>query len=184
MKFWFSRASSHSEIYCEVARFDSAEQAEKAANALRAFVREVDQNYKDYDWSEDDANCRVAGDRLCFSVYTAGYGLDEVDSIIEKEGGKVVAEGNELHSVSFTVTKQSWNEVNATVMVVNLLHDRVLDPESYLDAWVNKSKKEGGKCVWTLEAITDSYDDDSGEVNGVSFEELRQLGIIVSADCL
>jgi len=108
VEFWFSRAASHGDNYLEVAMFDNAEQAKKAAKALKAFIREVDQDHhNDYDWSIEDASCYAPEDRVYFSVYTAWFGLDDLESIIEKQGGKVVASGTDLRSIAFTITKPS-----------------------------------------------------------------------------
>ncbi|MDV3293440.1 MAG: hypothetical protein LYZ70_04140 [Nitrososphaerales archaeon] len=182
MKFWFARASSHSDTYVEVAQFDDGTAARRAVRALKAFIESVDRD-NTTDWGKEDASCNAVGDRLYFSVYTAGSGLDEVESLIEKQGGKVVASGTYLHSISFTITKPSWNEVKAAVMVVNLLHNRVLDRGSYMDGKVRKSTEEG-KCVWTLDAITDYYDEDSNQVREESLDELMRLGVGVSVDSL
>jgi hypothetical protein len=181
MRFWFSRAASHSNDYLEVGKFKSAEQAKKALEAIKKFIEEVDNNPSDYDWHSQDASYGVDGKRVYFSTYTAGYGLDEVESIIEREGGKVVACGSGLHSISFTIEKPSWNELKATIMVINLLHNKVLDPESYQDSIIKKSRKDG-KCIWTLKALTDNYDEDLIKIHGVSLDDLEQLGVRVSID--
>jgi hypothetical protein len=182
MKFWFARASSHSDTYVEVAQFGDGKAARRAVRALTAYIENVDRE-NTTDWGKDDASCNAVGDRLYFSVYTAGSGLDEVESLIEKQGGKVVASGTYLHSISFTITKANWNEVRAAIMVVNLLHNRVLDLGSYMDGKVRK-RREDGRCVCTLEAITDYYDEDSNQVREESLDELTRLGVDVSVDSL
>jgi len=179
MRFWFSRAASHSDNYVEVARFNGEEDAKKALNALKKFIEEKDEEHTDYDWDKNDARCDIDKDWLYFSVFTAGYGLDEVESIIIKNGGSVIASGAELCSITFTIEKPSWNEVKATIMVINLLHNKVLDPESYEASRVEK-KKKNGKCIWSLEVITDCYDQDLNEVRGESLDELKKFGIDVS----
>jgi hypothetical protein len=69
-------------------------------------------------------------------------------------------------------------------MVVNLLHNRVLDPGSYMAGKVRKKRREDGKCVWALDAITDYYDEDSNQVREESLNELMRLGVDVSVDSL
>ena len=179
MRFWFSRAASHSDNYVEVARFNGEEDAKKALNTLKKLIEKACKDGSDYDWGRYSTGCHVDKDWLYFSVFTAGYGLDEVESIIIKNGGSVIASGAELCLITFTIEKPSWNEVKATIMVINLLHNKVLDPESYETSRVEK-KKKNGKCIWSLEVITDCYDQDLNEVRGESLDELKKFGIDVS----
>jgi len=52
------------------------------------------------DWSPDDVRIGVSGNMLEIEVYTAGYGLDYLESVIHKYGGESYEAGGIAESIS------------------------------------------------------------------------------------
>jgi len=93
------RPSSHSSDYTIVVRFRSEREAEEAYHKLRRLIEEIDdEDVESYgiDWDPSEAYYYVRGDKVYFSVYTAGRLGPAEDTLSDAEEYDVYTNYQEL----------------------------------------------------------------------------------------
>ena len=80
------RPSSHSEDITLIARYADPADADKAYDALKRLLKDMEENIDEYevDWSSDEAGVELWDKHtVVFNVYTAGY-LEDVEAVLRR----------------------------------------------------------------------------------------------------
>ena len=185
MRVWFSHSSSHSSNWLEVAQFPTEEMASRIATEVEKWLGEVSDRNEEW-WNGEDLNVHSDGNDVVVSFYADG-GFDSLVDFLKEKGATKISEEADSERVTLTVTKPTWKEVDAVIVVLNLFRGRLFDSESYTLAKVERTESKGKKwngvlCVHKLQVYTQDYDHDENKFRGQEISDLNKLGVQVESD--
>jgi len=115
------RPSSRSSNYSIVAIYKTAEEANKTFKAIKRLLKEIEadkSNKYDVDWSEEDVEVWVEGNKVQFNVDTSGY-TDPIENVMRTMTPESISLFEDMQTLDISVTLP----VGATGGVVALLTD-------------------------------------------------------------
>jgi hypothetical protein len=185
MRVWLSHSSSHSSNWLEVAQFPNEEIANRVATEVEKWLGEVSDRNEEW-WNGEDLHVHSDGNDVVVSFYADG-GFDPLVDFLKEKGASKVSEEADSERVTLTITKPTWKEVDAVIVVLNLFRARLFDPDSYTLAKVDRTESKGKKgqratCVHTLKVYTQDYDHDEQRFRGEEISDLNKLGVQVESD--
>jgi hypothetical protein len=185
MRVWFSHSSSHSSNWLEVAHFPTGEIASRIAKEVETWLQEVSDRNDDW-WDGEDLSVHSDANDVVVSFYSNG-GFDPLVDFLKDKGATKTSEEANSDRVTLTVKKPSWKEVDAVIVVLNLFRGRLLDPESYTLARVDRTESKrkrgsGALCIHSLQVYTEDYDHEEKKFRGQDISDLNKLGVQVECD--
>ena len=146
MRVWFSHSSSHSSNWLEVAQFPTEEMASRIATEVEKWLGEVSDRNEEW-WNGEDLNVHSDGNDVVVSFYADG-GFDSLVDFLKEKGATKISEEADSERVTLTVTKPTWKEVDAVIVVLNLFRGRLFDSESYTLAKVERTESKAKEGEW------------------------------------
>ncbi|MHA1744027.1 MAG: hypothetical protein ACTSV6_07235 [Candidatus Heimdallarchaeota archaeon] len=113
------RPSSHSEDYTILGVFPDKKIARLAYNAVRRLLRDIRNGKTDFprDWSLDEATVRLRGNRVLFSVYTAGY-IETIRALLEKYEPEILEEYTNYQELEIRLTLPSQVSIKTAPLIL------------------------------------------------------------------
>jgi hypothetical protein len=171
MKIWRGRPSGHSNYYAIVGVFETNSEAERARNALNKALQNTDR-WKDADWEPDDASLDAEGNSVKFSVYTAGYHLDDIEAILNAHKPKETRTYEDPQELEVAFEFDSRDAELEEIKILLLLKHPNLKA-LIEDSKARVERTEEGKTQCTFEYYGDwIYDSSEGKLLGHPEEEL------------